>query len=47
MLVSNVADIIAKMSALKNIGVSFSLDYFGTGYSSLSYLKRLPLERQH
>ena len=45
MLVSNVADIIAKMSALKNIGVSFSLDDFGTGYSSLSYLKRLPLDQ--
>ena len=45
MLVSNVADIIAKMSALKDIGVSFSLDDFGTGYSSLSYLKRLPLDQ--
>ena len=45
MLVSNVSDIIAKMSALKDIGVSFSLDDFGTGYSSLSYLKRLPLDQ--
>lgn len=45
MLVSNVADIIAKMSALKDMGVSFSLDDFGTGYSSLSYLKRLPLDQ--
>ena len=36
---------IAKMTALKGHGVSFSLDDFGTGYSSLSYLKRLPLDQ--
>ncbi len=45
LLVSNVEDVIAKMSALKGLGVSFSLDDFGTGYSSLSYLKRLPLDQ--
>ena len=45
MLVANVDDIIAKMTALKDIGVRFSLDDFGTGYSSLSYLKRLPLDQ--
>ena len=45
MLISNVEDIIAKMSQLKAAGVSFSLDDFGTGYSSLSYLKRLPLDQ--
>ena len=45
MLVSNVEDIIAKMTALKVRGVGFSLDDFGTGYSSLSYLKRLPLDQ--
>lgn len=45
MLVSNVEDVIAKMNALKSIGVGFSLDDFGTGYSSLSYLKRLPLDQ--
>jgi EAL domain-containing protein (putative c-di-GMP-specific phosphodiesterase class I) len=45
MLVQDVEDIIAKMSALKAKGVSFSLDDFGTGYSSLSYLKRLPLDQ--
>ena len=43
LMVSNVEDVISKMSALKAHGVGFSLDDFGTGYSSLSYLKRLPL----
>jgi len=45
LLVNNVEQIIEKMLALKNRGVSFSLDDFGTGYSSLSYLKRLPLNQ--
>ncbi len=43
MLLDNVDDIIAKMTALKARGINFSMDDFGTGYSSLSYLKRLPL----
>lgn len=38
-------DLIGKMKALRQYGVSFSLDDFGTGYSSLSYLKRLPLDQ--
>lgn len=45
MLVHNVEDIIAKMTALRDVGVCFSLDDFGTGYSSLSYLKRLPFDQ--
>ena len=45
LLAKDTDDIIAKMSALKDRGVSFSLDDFGTGYSSLSYLKRLPLDQ--
>ncbi len=44
-MVANVDDVIAKMSALKGQGVGFSLDDFGTGYSSLSYLKRLPIDQ--
>ncbi|MBL6987486.1 MAG: EAL domain-containing protein [Methylobacter sp.] len=44
-LVSNVEDIITKMTALKAKGVGFSLDDFGTGYSSLYYLKQLPLDQ--
>ncbi|PKU24050.1 EAL domain-containing protein [Telmatospirillum siberiense] len=45
MLLDNVEDVIAKMTALRSRGVRFSLDDFGTGYSSLSYLKRLPLDQ--
>lgn len=41
----NTEEIIAKMLAIKELGIVFSLDDFGTGYSSLSYLKRLPLDQ--
>jgi len=44
-LVDDVDVVIAKMTALRKLGVAFSLDDFGTGYSSLSYLKRLPLNQ--
>jgi diguanylate cyclase (GGDEF)-like protein/PAS domain S-box-containing protein len=45
LLVTDVEDVIQKMTTLRARGVSFSLDDFGTGYSSLSYLKRLPLDQ--
>jgi len=45
LVLENVDDTIAKMKALKDFGVTFSMDDFGTGYSSLSYLKRLPLDQ--
>ena len=45
LLVDDLDLTIAKMSALRTLGLCFSLDDFGTGYSSLSYLKRLPLEQ--
>jgi diguanylate cyclase (GGDEF)-like protein len=41
----NIDDTIAKMSALKELHVRFSMDDFGTGQSSLSYLTRLPLDQ--
>ncbi len=44
-LVSDVEDVIARMSELKTHGLRFSVDDFGTGYSSLSYLQRLPLDK--
>jgi EAL domain-containing protein (putative c-di-GMP-specific phosphodiesterase class I) len=45
MLVHNIEEVIAKMVAIKALGVGFSIDDFGTGYSSLTYLKRLPLDQ--
>ena len=45
MLVHNMEETIAKMSALRALGVVIALDDFGIGYSSLSYLKRLPLDQ--
>ena len=44
-VLNDVTDVIAKMHALKALGVRLSLDDFGTGYSSLSYLKQLPLDQ--
>ena len=45
MLLEDIEDTIATMSALHETGVRLSLDDFGTGYSSLQYLKRLPLDQ--
>jgi diguanylate cyclase (GGDEF)-like protein/PAS domain S-box-containing protein len=45
LLLENIEDTIATMTALNETGVQFSLDDFGTGYSSLQYLKRLPLHQ--
>lgn len=44
-LLSHREDSIAKMNALRLLGIQFSMDDFGTGYSSLSYLKQLPLSQ--
>jgi EAL domain-containing protein (putative c-di-GMP-specific phosphodiesterase class I) len=35
---------IAKLAALKALGVQLAIDDFGTGYSSLSYLRRFPVD---
>jgi diguanylate cyclase (GGDEF)-like protein/PAS domain S-box-containing protein len=45
LVLADVDDTIARMGALRALGVRFSMDDFGTGYSSLSYLKRLPLDQ--
>lgn len=44
LLIDDIGDAIAKMSALSALGVHLSIDDFGTGYSSLAYLKRLPID---
>jgi diguanylate cyclase (GGDEF)-like protein/PAS domain S-box-containing protein len=44
-VLDDVSNVIAKMHALKALGIRMSLDDFGTGYSSLSYLKQLPLDQ--
>ena len=44
-VLDDVDDTVAKMNALREIGVRFSMDDFGTGYSSLAYLTQLPLDQ--
>ncbi|WP_231849004.1 EAL domain-containing protein [Paramagnetospirillum magneticum] len=44
LLLSNGEEILAKMEAIRTLGVSLSVDDFGTGYSSLSYLKSFPVD---
>lgn len=36
---------VAKLSQLKELGITIAIDDFGTGYSSLSYLKSLPIDK--
>lgn len=38
-------DIIARLEAIRHMGVTISIDDFGTGYSSLNYLQNLPIQR--
>lgn len=45
LIMDNLDDAIAKMHAIKELGVGFSMDDFGTGYSSLSYIQRMPLDQ--
>lgn len=40
---TNVMEMISKLSELSRLGVNISIDDFGTGYSSLSYLKKFPI----
>lgn len=44
MLMQDMAESIAKISKLKELGITFAIDDFGTGYSSLNYLKQLPID---
>jgi EAL domain-containing protein (putative c-di-GMP-specific phosphodiesterase class I) len=36
---------IARLTALKGLGVSIAIDDFGTGYSSLGYLRQFPVDQ--
>jgi EAL domain-containing protein (putative c-di-GMP-specific phosphodiesterase class I) len=42
-LLQNADDAIAKLEALRDLGLGVAVDDFGTGYSSLSYLQRFPV----
>jgi EAL domain-containing protein (putative c-di-GMP-specific phosphodiesterase class I) len=41
----DVQEFIARLHALKELGVQLSVDDFGVGYSSLNYLKQFPVDR--
>jgi len=43
MLMEDVEGSIAKLKAIRALGINIAVDDFGTGYSSLSYLARLPI----
>jgi sensor c-di-GMP phosphodiesterase-like protein len=38
------AGTVAKLQALKDLGVPLAIDDFGIGYSSLSYLQQFPVD---
>ncbi len=44
MLMQHTEVSMARLIALKSLGVSLAIDDFGTGYSSLSYLQRYPID---
>lgn len=43
MVMQDIEASIAKLQAIRKMGVEVSIDDFGTGYSSLSYLTKLPI----
>ena len=44
LLMEDVTENLAKLAAIRDLGMSIALDDFGTGYSSLAYLAKLPVE---
>jgi diguanylate cyclase (GGDEF)-like protein/PAS domain S-box-containing protein len=43
LMIDHVELAIARLNALRDLGVLIAVDDFGTGYSSLSYIRRLPI----
>ncbi len=44
MMMHDIDTAVAKLSAIRKLGVRLAIDDFGTGYSSLSQLKRFPID---
>jgi len=44
-LMSGLAENVATLKAIGELGVRFAIDDFGTGYSSLAYLRQLPIDK--
>jgi diguanylate cyclase (GGDEF)-like protein/PAS domain S-box-containing protein len=44
-LMTNLAENVATLKAIGELGVRFAIDDFGTGYSSLAYLRQLPIDK--
>ncbi len=44
-LMSNLAENVASLKAIGELGVRLAIDDFGTGYSSLAYLRQLPIDK--
>ena len=43
-IMRNVSAVVARLAALKELGVRIAIDDFGTGYSSLAYLQQFPVD---
>jgi diguanylate cyclase (GGDEF)-like protein/PAS domain S-box-containing protein len=44
LLMHNLDEHVAKLQAIRNLGVKIAIDDFGTGHSSLAYLAKLPVD---
>ncbi|NRF71098.1 EAL domain-containing protein [Aquincola sp. S2] len=44
LLMADIGSTIAKLHALRRLGIDLAIDDFGTGYSSLAYLAKLPVQ---
>ena len=43
-IIKNVAAVVTRLSALRELGIRIAIDDFGTGYSSLAYLQQFPVD---